>query len=513
MLGFNQNQRWETYIGVSNRNDYLNSLIEYYDKGYYLVCGFEYEKGWNVKTDINGNKLYEKVFEYESYPINGIGVTIDENGNQYYCGTIWPDGVTSWPFISKFDSCGEKLWCRIIIMNQYMFGGSRDILINEDDELVLLVRFESMEKINQIFLIGLDPYANILWINPYASKSNYPEIGQTSGYTLSKINELYIISGYCYWPYPNNPNHKFLRPFFIGIDSIFNEKWILPFAVMDSVYGDAYSAIALNDSVYMGVGVRWLEGYNNNSLLMFFNNNGQGLDFKQIPNEAIGQNIDFNGIQDVERINDTLFLTPSYLGIDMDQYFGEFIIDTAGTIHKMEIRGIYTGISSLVKTFNNKFVIEIEVEENKGDNNILLYKINENLESVPFDTNQYTYDSLCPHQIQSGTIDLSDCLIWTDIGEIPTPKEYYAKLKTIPIKAYPNPAKEKITFGFENTQYHQNMLLQCFDVFGCKVHKEKIYKGQLETEINVTQWSEGLYVAVIKSNGKVLGKVKFMVLR
>ena len=142
-----------------------------------------------------------------------------------------------------------------------------------------------------------------------------------------------------------------------------------------------------------------------------------------------------------------------------------------------------------------------------------MYKINENLESVPFDTNQYTYDSLCPHQIQSGNIDLSDCLIVTDIGETPTPEEYYAKIKTIPIMAFPNPADDNITFGFENTNLHKNMQLECFDVFGRKVHKEKIYTGQLESEINISQWNEGLYVSVVMSEGKVLGKVKFVVLR
>ena len=57
------------------------------------------------------------------------------------------------------------------------------------------------------------------------------------------------------------------------------------------------------------------------------------------------------------------------------------------------------------------------------------------------------------------------------------------------------------------------MQLQCFDIFGRKVHKEKIYKGQLETEINISQWNEGLYVAVVMSEGKVLGKGKFVVLR
>ena len=510
--GFNQNQKWEVYLGVSNRIDYVSDLIETYDNGYFLVGGFEYEKGWNTKTDINGNVLWDKVFEY-TYPMYGSTASIDENGNHYYCGTLWVNETISWPSITKLDSCGNKQWCKIIVDNLYMYGGSRDLLINEEGELVLLARFESTEKINQIFLIGFDVNGNILWTNPYASKKNYPGIGLASPRKLSKFNDIYIITGYCYWPFPDNPNHKYLRPFFIGIDSLFNEKWILPFAVMDSVYGEAYSVIAVNDSIYMGIGERLLEGYNMNSLLMFFNNYGQEFGYNQIPNEAINPNIDFNVIGDIERINDSLFLTTSFLGIGMETYFGEFVLDTTGKIHNLAIRDIYIGMSTLIKTFDNKFVIEVEIAENKGDYDILLYKIDENLESVPFDTNQYTYDSLCPNQIQSSTIDLSDCLIWTDIGETPTPEEYYAKLKTIPIKVFPNPAKENITFGFENTKNHKNMQLECFDVFGHNVHKEKIYNRQLEAEINISLWNEGLFVAIIISEGKVLGKVKFVVLK
>ena len=60
MIGFNQNQRWEVYFGVSNRADYVNDLIEFYDRGYFLVGGYEGTNGWNIKTDINGIELYEK---------------------------------------------------------------------------------------------------------------------------------------------------------------------------------------------------------------------------------------------------------------------------------------------------------------------------------------------------------------------------------------------------------------------------------------------------------------------
>ncbi len=40
-------QRWEEYIGESGRKENAKDVIEYYDKGYLLVGGFEYlEDTW-----------------------------------------------------------------------------------------------------------------------------------------------------------------------------------------------------------------------------------------------------------------------------------------------------------------------------------------------------------------------------------------------------------------------------------------------------------------------------------
>ena len=78
------------------------------------------------------------------------------------------------------------------------------------------------------------------------------------------------------------------------------------------------------------------------------------------------------------------------------------------------------------------------------------------------------------------------------------------------ISAYPNPAKTEITLAFENTEHHNNMLLECYNIYGQRVHSEKIYKGQQQTKIKLGHWSNGLYFAVVKSNGKVVGTGKFV---
>ena len=507
-FGISQDQDWEVHIGVNGRYDQANDLIEYYDKGYYIEAGYDISTiwhGWGIKTSINGDVLWDKTLVHQQYEVSSRVVVLDDEGNRYVGGRIG-----EWPFTSKFNACGENEWCKIITDDQLEFGSTSDILINANEEIIVLCNYVGLDLEAKIFLECYDQFGEFLWKKQYALQEDYPWIDVPVAYDLMEHNHEYYISGYCYWPFPSDTTHYFLRPLFIGIDSLFNEKWILPFYALDSIFGDAYNSIPLNDSIIIGVGTRWLEGVDMNSLLMFYNINGQELGYAQIPNNAIGSNIDFNAIRDIEKVNDSLFISPSYLGISGETHFGEFIFDTSAVLSNYSIRGIYSGNSDFIKTFDQNFVIATTITEPNNDKNILLYKIDKNLQPVPFDTNTYTYDSLCNVQIQSGTIDLSACMVWTGTEEIPSPEEYYSFIATIPITAYPNPAETEIALAFENTEHHTNMLLECYNIYGQKMHTEKIYKGQQQTKLGISDWGKGLYFAVIKSNGKVAGTGRFV---
>ena len=212
-------------------------------------------------------------------------------------------------------------------------------------------------------------------------------------------------------------------------------------------------------------------------------------------------------------MNDSLFLASIPVGYNDTWYeYGDFIIDSTGKIYNFVMRENTKGYSNIIKTSDNNYVIVVEIEESKSDRDILLYKIDENLQSVPFDTSTFVYDSLCPGGIQSGTIDITDCIIWTNIEDPPSPEEYYASLKTVHIKAYPNPVKDgNITFEFQNTSLFPNMVLKCFDVFGELVFEEKIFPNQGTSVVDVGKWSKGMYLSVIYSQGQVLGNCKFII--
>jgi len=510
----------EVYFGLPGRDDGCSDIVEMYDKGYYIIGGFEEENnnwnGWNIKTDINLEFIYDKVIENSLSTFAPFSSVSDSQGNIYITGFMnYPD---QWPFVVKIDSCGNKQWCKVLIFeDEFNYGSGIDIIMNGDQEVVILATLiddeQPADQINMTHLIGLSDDGEVLWKKPYASRNDYSWIRQPIGNSIMEINNEYYISGKCYWPYPDDTTHWFLRPLFIGIDSTFEEKWILPFAPLDSVFGRAYSSLVLNDSILMGVGMRRLDDPEESGLLMFYNTDGTELGYKEITKEQIGSNISQVYFTDVKSINDSLFIAASPIGYNNEIFpAAEIVIDTSGFIYNFQDRPGTVGNMNMTKTYEGNFVFTATYPEGKSDDDIYVYKIDENLNDVPFDPTPHTYDSLCPGGIQSGTIDLTSCFVWTDVSEAPLPGEYYSFIKTIPVKVYPNPATQgTITFAFENTGHHRNMELRCFNVYGEVVHREKVYRYQEKCEVAISGWRKGMYFGVVYSGGKAAGRYKFVV--
>lgn len=511
-----QNQKWEVIINSPSESAYATDIIECYDQGYFLG-GFiaATGNGWNIKTNSNGSLLYNQLLSHNLSDLDNYAVTQDAEGNIYTTGPLFMNNfIDNWPFLLKFNPCGELLWCRYFKgWNNLVDGRTFDIVINDKNEIILLALFYSPPvKSTEIYLICINSDGEELWKKKYASKENYPLMVNPIGADLLLHNNQYFISGYCYYPYPNNPNHVFQRPLFIGIDSDFKEKFVIPFYAMDSVFGKAHKCIPVNDTLYMGVGIRRFYGGKDYSLLMFINKFGEELGYNQITNEQIGPEINNNYIHDIARINDSLFIAAAPFGNDLSlNPVGEIVIDTAGNLYNSQSRLGTVKKPKILKTRAENFVILTTMTQG-NNSNIYLYKINADLESIPFDTTQYVYDSLCPHPISSGTIDLTDCLVITSIDELPTPDEYYESIRWIPLKAYPNPVSgQELTIEFENTQHHSNMELRLYDAFGKEIHRRNIYTGQQDTRLDVGHWPPGLYLAVIYSNGGAVGRCKVLV--
>lgn len=526
-------QKWEHTIGQPNHYEASRRVIEHYDKGYVISAQYD-DLGWIVKTDINGNVLWDKVLGIDPDQVITEKTIFDEQGNMYLFGTMLQDIEPFWPLVIKLNACGEKQWCKLMYQNEYEYGSFSDALLLENGDLLALANMPDAEQHDMIYLFCISPDGEYKWKKSYASKDNYPFFSMRLGSRIQHFDDIYIISGYVYSPYPGgDTNHVFLRPMFIGIDTLFNEQWVIEFGIADSLLGKAYESIPLNDSVYMGVGIHRFNDNGNlagNTFLMFYNDQGEETGHKIIKNEQFAPEIKQNFIYDIDKINDSLFIGASCIG---EQYqgspWGEMAIDTAGNVYKYEIReGSRGGSTNLIKTFDDKYAIATSYRYPNLTYDVYFYKINENLEHDTLYPGSYTYDSLCTNlPIQSGTIDLAGCDIVTRLEEIPWLEDYVNRKNTIVITAYPNPVPKafgrKITFEFKNTKYLPSSppsvppgggkypSLIIYDLFGEKVHEERIYQNQGESILDISNWPTGIYLAVVYFKNIVAGHCKFIV--
>jgi hypothetical protein len=150
-----------------------------------------------------------------------------------------------------------------------------------------------------------------------------------------------------------------------------------------------------------------------------------------------------------------------------------------------------------VITFDKKIVTA-------EDYNMLIYfyKLNSDFNFDSIYTHQYVYDSLCPHSIVSDTID-PNCNLIVSVDDS----------RTFPqaskLKVYPNPASGLIRVELPKTlfvitgtgkyqsskEYFQwkSTTLEVYDLQGKKVLEKEIPKQQQQLELDISDWSRGLY--------------------
>jgi len=513
-------QTWPKIYGQANRIDRPWDIIETYDKGY-LILGNYPGFSWLIKTDINGNTLWEKIIDNEPNT-SGTSLAIEAavDGGVLICG-IALSGYSNkkCPYVMKLNACGEKVWCKIFEGSPNTFPYAQDIKETDSGDIVVLVNVYGTIPHETIHLFKLSANGEALWKEPFATTYNYPESNTKRGNSLIiDSNGNYIISGDGYWRHPWSPDPiVFDRPLFIMADSDGNEKWVLPYGLNDTIIGRAFSAIEKDNDLYVGMAYYW--GSTNIPLFAGFNDQGQETNLRYLNAQNIDPDFTSGTLQKMYSINSMNYAQGTFrYGPDQsvpvtiveleDDLFG---LDTIVVNH-----AIYHGYFSTIsfnKTLDNKLLSASTVTPSSTNWNIALAKLNLNLEYDTAYTGNFTYDSLCiPGPPQSGFIYLNDCDIVLGT-EIPTAAEYRARVSTIPITIYPNPAKDHITFALENTEHHRNIELRCFDLLGMQQHQTKILRGQQQATTNVSNWPPGMYIVVVLSDGKPVGRGKFVVQR
>jgi hypothetical protein len=509
---------WPKYYGAPDRNDYSRDFIEFYDKGYLIAGGFN-EFAWLIKTNINGDTLWSSIIGCDGLIFfNAIYQTVD--GGFLSCGAVkYNNSSVSMPLVVKFNSCGEKDWCKAFQpVESFVLPYAEDIIETVDGEIIVIMNQLGVYPQESLHILKLNSEGDILWKKPICSGFMHPESSIATGQSLVETaNGKYLIAGSVYWEHPWNPGGvKALRPFFAMVNSEGMEEWVLPFGLQDTITGKAMNAIEQVDNTFIGVGSYWPTAIDRSLNIMKFDNLGNELSINILEASVIDSTYVKGYLLDFIRI-DSLFFFGGIIGpfLQGGNNVVEFSTDTNLFASNLKVKSVLNHPNTeepytLKSTYDKKIISDATIKVSNF-RDIYFSKSNQYLIYDTTYPGTYTYDSLCttPGLPQSGFIFLDDCDIITGM-DIPSPDEYYASVQTILVTAYPNPAETEITLAFQNTEHHNNMLLECYNLFGQRVHSEKIYKGQQKTKLSVEQWQSGLYIAVVKSEGNVAGQVRFV---
>jgi len=518
-------QSWERIFGYASRRETFRNMTEAYDHGFLILGSFHYypdTRGWVIKTDINGNLLYEisigtgTGLSQGNYPSH-IEPTSD--GGFIVCGSHdrWtPNDIG----VTKHNACGELEWCKIFRTDgPNMFDWGRKILQLPDGGYIMLTKSYATNTNNtRIHLFRFDSSGEVIWIEPYALTTNHPYIDNNGAYDLLiDTNGDYFLSGFCYWCDDSVATGGWnnvcrLKALTLMADSTKTEQWVSVFRdTLRDQYSSARFSTERNGKFYIGANYR----INGEFPVMLLINDSLGNfihdSLPQIPD--IGEKWAEGYLLDPVFTSDGRLYAHSLM-VDSSNFYPGWLslheLDSLGGWHNTFLHSNAHYEARMIVTSDDKLLAGAVVGSGFGQD-IILMKFKTSLEYDSIYTAPREYDYLCPEPIVSKTIDLSDCEVIVDVKDIPTRKEYEARISLIPITPAPNPASGNLRFLLENTEYHTKIRVVCYDIQGRQLAELPVNSGIHETGLDVSRWRPGMYMAVVYAGNKQMGKTRFVV--
>ncbi len=467
----------------------LSWVIETYDKGYLLIDN-ETVYSWLIKTDINGNKLWEKRVGDGQHHIyfENVEQTSDD-GFILGGGFSKYDPTNNDPAIIKLNSCGELDWCSVInTLGIYDFGTR--VKPTPEGGYILVAQGSTFIPGENVQLFKFDNNGNLRWKHTFSPDSL---ILAPEPHDVRVDSDGYLISAMCYYPDPGNPTGGWERPYYIKTDTAGNIIWWLVYGSGNGFRGFSGDA-TIKSSTGNFYSIGWHSNYCDTPALIKCMGNGQESYFQDlIPGTCPG------GVSGINWVNDATFITCAGGTLNGNPTFRWMKTDTLGVSWDIKEFPIFLQSTyHTTKTFDNKFVSVARV----NDKWIYLYKLNSNLDYDSIYTHQFTYDSLCPGGVTSDTIN-------PDCGLIVGMDEPQIESESSRLKIYPNPASESLTIEFpkylkqtekksgitSSSIYYQwkSTTLEVYDLNGIHLYSKEIPKDLKRLQIDVSGWKHRMY--------------------
>lgn len=246
-------------------------IIETYDMGY-LICAStlkdasHFQYGWIIKTDINGNLLWNKKFgdptvenfllDFDKTPDNGLVLS----------GGTAQEDIERDPLFIKLDACGEIEWCRIYL-SPHDNTAPGVISLPDGSFIGMLQYYGGNAQEIRISLVKMDSTGEPIWIKHLANEDSTLSNEEGSFLYLAPDNN-FLVSGYCF-----SPN---LKPFFIKADTAGEQLWDISWPNGYEGFANR-SVFGSNGIIYTATGLTF-PGSPRIPYLLKFNLNGDVID-------------------------------------------------------------------------------------------------------------------------------------------------------------------------------------------------------------------------------------------
>lgn len=493
------------------------NIYEMYDKGYLICYNFQhtqssFEEIGLLKTDINGNKLFDKhIGNSSSYSIHNGDINITVDGGVIVSGQIFSEDSSGDPFILKLDACYNSEWCKIYhTPNLYDWAGSVQY-VPWDSTFVFIVfnhYYDLSDK--RISLFKVDGSGNLIWSNTYCTNNSYRN-ETPMGVCISEYDSTFLLYGHVFL---NDTVNFYSEPYWSKIDNngdFLWERFIMP----DTSYigGLACDQPLFHDNGNLSVPA--ISAYDPYTRLFNLDKDGNYLGRNIFYKADTVNNIDITCSNQMSSGN---FIFGVQNICDNTGFYTVQVTDSSGNLINERVPPYDAYVYDIIGTSDDKILLSCQHDYDLQD--FMIIKYNSQLQYDSIYSQQLIYDSLCQGSITSGNIDFS-CDVITKIADrisqgkenltiSPNPCEDYFIIhlpETTLLKESHN--GQEVTRLLKNDAH--NLKLNIYDSNGKLIYNKSWPEGLKEQVINTTSWKHGIYFIRIIGGSEVVSTGKFIV--